>query len=48
MIDVLVILGLCALVFWGLGIRSVVLMTDQDFDGRNDKLIWFLIVFWGC
>jgi len=39
--------GLIAFLFWLSQLWLVVKMQDSDFPGRNDKLIWFLLVFFG-
>lgn len=40
-------IALLVLLFWLYQLADVVTMRDEEFDGRNDKLIWFLIVVWG-
>ena len=42
-----VILTLIAAAFWLLTLWSVVSTSDDDFPGRNDKLMWAIIVFFG-
>jgi cyanate permease len=39
--------GLIAFLFWLSQLRLVVKMHDSDFSNRNDKLMWFLQVFFG-
>ena len=41
------ILVLVALLFWISQLIRVISMKDNEFDGRNDKLIFFLLVFFG-
>ena len=38
---------LVSVVFWILQFWSVLLMRDEDFPGKNDKIMWALIVFFG-
>ena len=48
MIEILnILLILAVLLIWVAQLREIVLMRDEAFDGRNDKLIWFLIIFFG-
>ena len=35
------------MIFWIRQLITVVSMKDEEFEGRNDKLIWFIIVFFG-
>ena len=41
------ILVLVALLFWISQLIRVISMKDHEFDGHNDKLIFFLLVFFG-
>ena len=41
---IVVVVGL---VFWLFRLIEVVSMKDDEFDGQNDKLIFFMIVFFG-
>ena len=41
------IFGLIAFLFWLSQLWLVVKMHDSDFPDRNDKLMWFLLVFFG-
>lgn len=45
----LVVLALLIIVFifWLRQLLNVISMSDDEFEGRNDKLIFFLIVFLG-
>ena len=47
MLVVWVILALVAAVFWFLTLCSVLSASDEEFPGRNDKLMWAIIVFFG-
>ena len=44
---VIIIIGLIAFLFWLSELRIVIKMHDSDFPGRNDKLMWFMLVFFG-
>ena len=35
------------LMFWIAELREVITMKDSQFEGHNDKLIWFVLVFFG-
>ena len=35
------------MLIWLLILKDVITMRDEDFPGRNDKLIWFIVVFFG-
>jgi hypothetical protein len=41
------VLLLAALLFWLYQLIDVISMKDHEFDGHNDKLIFFLLVFFG-
>jgi len=41
------IIGLIAFLFWLSQLWLVVKMHDSDFPDRNDKLMWFILVFFG-
>jgi heme/copper-type cytochrome/quinol oxidase subunit 2 len=43
----IIMIGLIAFLFWLSQLRQVVKMHDSDFPDRNDKLMWFLLVFFG-
>lgn len=45
LVGLLVVVGL--IVFWVYQLVDVVSMSDKEFKGRNDKLIFFMIVFFG-
>lgn len=47
MLGVIVVLAALALGFWVIVLWSVVSSGDDEFPGRNDKLMWSLIVFFG-
>ena len=38
---------LAALLFWLAMVWTVVNLAEDDFPGRNDKLMWAIIVFFG-
>lgn len=40
-------IGLVAFLFWLSQLLVVVKMHDSDFPDRNDKLMWFLLIFLG-
>jgi len=44
---IILIIGLIAFLFWLSELRLVIKMHDSDFPDRNDKLMWFLLVFFG-
>lgn len=44
---VFTLVTLAVLFFWVYELISVISMKDEQFDGRNDKLIFFLLVFFG-
>ena len=44
---ILILFALMCLLIWLFVVLRVISMRDDDFDGRNDKLIWFLLVFFG-
>lgn len=41
------LVSIALFLFWILALKDVVFMRDEDFEGKNDKLIWFIIVFFG-
>ena len=38
---------LALIIFWIYQLVDVIAMDDKDFKGRNDKLIFFMVVFFG-
>lgn len=38
---------LALIIFWIYQLVDVISMDDKDFKGRNDKLIFFMVVFFG-
>jgi len=43
----LLVIGLIAFRFWLSQLLLVIKMRDSEFLDRNDKLMWFLLVFFG-
>jgi|GEM_PF-3246597 len=43
----IILLAVLAVLFWIHELWKLLLMKDDEFDGRNDKLIWFIFVFFG-
>lgn len=44
MVAVILALAVAAFLFWLYELWAVATMSDSDFPGRNDKLIWVIIV----
>ena len=48
MMEALVIGAMVLLIFWVVQLIALMSMTDDLFPGRNDKVLWFIVVFFGC
>ena len=44
---ILLLISIGCLLFWVSQLWTVVNMSDQDFNGRYDKLMWAMIILFG-
>lgn len=44
---IVVILAILLVVFWISQLLSLMNMRDEQFAGRHDKVLWFIVVFFG-
>ena len=47
MMIIAMLVGVAAFLFWMVQLWTALTMTDEEFPGRNDKLVWVMVVFFG-
>jgi MFS family permease len=42
-----IVVGLALVIFWAVQLADLMSRRDEEFGGRNDKVLWFVVVFFG-